>query len=238
MEIVPIRTRSQFISAVIVFASLATALDCLLTPGFTAGVWFGVVFLITPLIGIILGPYFGFLTAMISVLIGHAVVFRGSVYEFLFALGAPMGATVSGLMFRGEWRLVLLFYSAALAAFFLTPISWQLPLWGIWNCLTAYAAIIPAAIIIGRGAIQAHDCKRLSIVLGLCAFIGLEADVLFRIFLFIPCRTYWLFYGLAPEALRMIWVTTAPTVTPIKVFISALLTAGIGTSLARARRTL
>ncbi len=54
-------------------------------------------------------------------------------------------------------------------------------------------------------------------------FIGLEADILFRIFLLIPLQTYHLFYGLTTEAMQGIWVTGA-LVTPIQVSISILFT--------------
>ncbi|HID90850.1 TPA: hypothetical protein EYP44_02695 [Candidatus Bathyarchaeota archaeon] len=233
-EIVPIRTRSQLISTVIVLAAVGTVLDSVLTPGFTAGVWFGLIFMISPLTGIILGPYAGFLSVLISILIGHSVMFRETVYEFLFAIGAPIGAAMSGLLFRGRWKPVFLYYTGALAAFLLTPVSWQLPLWGIWDCLLAYLAIVPAAAIIGRWTAEPLDLKRLPIVLALCALIGLEADVLFRIFVFVPCQTYRLFYGFTPEVLRVIWITTAPTITPAKVAVSAFFTSSIGASLAKA----
>ncbi|MFQ6085549.1 MAG: hypothetical protein ACE5OY_04705, partial [Candidatus Bathyarchaeia archaeon] len=167
-EIVRIRTRSQLISAVIVFAATATVLDSVLTPGFTAGVWFGLIFVISPLAGIVLGPHAGFLSILISVMIGHSVMFRESVYEFLFTLGAPLGAATSGLMFRGRWKPIFIYYTVTLVAFFLTPISWQLPLWGIWDCLLAYFAIAPFALIVKRWGKERLSARRLAILLALC----------------------------------------------------------------------
>lgn len=235
MEIISIRTRSQLISTVIVFAAVATVLDSILTPGFTAGVWFGLIFVISPLAGIILGPYVGFLTVLISVVIGHSVIFRETVYEFLFTIGAPIGAAASGLMFRGKWKLVLLYYTGMLVAFFLTPVSWQLPLWGIWDILLAYFAIIPFAILMRRWSRSGPKLEKLSTRLALCTFIGLEADVLFRVFVLVPGQTYWLFYGWGPEVLQVIWTAVAWWITPAKVAISAFITTAIGTSLAKTK---
>ena len=66
---------------------------------------------------------------------------------------------------------------------------------------------------------------------GLCAFIGLEADILFRIFILIPGQTYLSIYGLPLEVLQSIRVTGA-LITPFKVAISAIITALLGAKLA------
>jgi hypothetical protein len=54
-------------------------------------------------------------------------------------------------------------------------------------------------------------------------FIGLEADILFRIFLFVPLRTYHIFYGFTVDTMRLIWVSGA-LMTPIQVCLSILFT--------------
>jgi hypothetical protein len=55
----------------------------------------------------------------------------------------------------------------------------------------------------------------------------LEADVLFRIFVFIPCQTYKLFYGFNIETLHGIWAVGAIE-TPIKAALSTAIAAIIG----------
>ncbi|MEM2691145.1 MAG: hypothetical protein QXS01_03495 [Candidatus Bathyarchaeia archaeon] len=47
--------------------------------------------------------------------------------------------------------------------------------------------------------------KRLIYILALSVFIGLEADILFRVFIFVPCQTYNLFYGIEVRGLKAIW---------------------------------
>ena len=125
--------KSSFISLVSVFAAFNVICDLLMsTPLPYSGVWLSWIFMVTPISGILLGPYAGFLSSFIGVMVGHSMVFRGS-WEFLFTLGAPIGAMISGFLFRGRWREVLICYLAMLGAYFATPIAWQLPLWGMWD---------------------------------------------------------------------------------------------------------
>jgi hypothetical protein len=66
----------------------------------------------------------------------------------------------------------------------------------------------------------------------LCSIIGLEADILFRIFLLVPCQTYWVFYGWTPAQLQLIWLA-AGIITPVKVALAAVATIMLGFSLMR-----
>ena len=82
----PLLFGSRKLALIGVFAALGVVCDVLITSGFSAGVWFGVIFLISPIIGIVLGPYAGFMTTFIAVMIGHWLVPRESSYEFIFTL--------------------------------------------------------------------------------------------------------------------------------------------------------
>lgn len=63
-------------------------------------------------------------------------------------------------------------------------------------------------------------------------FIGLETDILFRVFILIPCQTYQLLQALPVESLQLILASTA-IVTPIQVVISMVATVLIGLQLPR-----
>ena len=215
---------------IIIFASLNVVCDSVVgLPQFSSGVWYSWIFIVAPITGIILGTYAGFLSTLIGVMIGHFIYFRG-IHEFLFTIGAPIGATISGLMFRGKWKPVFAYYTVLLVTYFITPIAWQLPIWGMWNTYFAYLCVA-ILITVGKDAWKLESNK-LPYALALSAFIGLEADILFRIFIFIPCQTYQLFYGFTIEALQYIWYTAALT-TPIQVAMSALATAIVGPPLIR-----
>ena len=217
--------RKRILPLIIIFASLNVVCDSLVgLPQFSSGVWYSWIFIIEPITGIILGTYAGLLSTVIGVMIGHFIYFRGF-HEFLFTIGAPIGTMVSGLIFRGKWKTVFIYYTALLVAYFITPIAWQLPIWGMWNTYFAYLCLVILTTL-GRNVLKLESNKP-SYALALSAFIGLEADILFRIFIFIPCQTYQLFYGFTVEALQLIWLTAA-FVTPVQVAMSALATVILG----------
>lgn len=205
-------TKSKRISLIATFAAVAAILDSIPgIPQFESGVWYSWIFLVVPLFGFILGPVNGFLSILIGVLVGHSIYFRG-IHEFLFTLGAPIGAMIAGMLFRQRKSIPIIFFTVLLASYFLTPISWQLPLWGMWDVYLAFIVLLIVTVI-------NFNKNRLLI----STFVGLEADILFRIFLLIPLQTYRLFYGFTPEAMKIIWVAGA-FVTPIQVGISILFT--------------
>ena len=219
--------KSQFLALVAVFASINVVFDSLIgLPEFSSGVWYSWIFVVEPINGIVLGPYAGFLSSLIGVMIGHSIYFR-DVYEFLFTLGAPIGAMVSGFLFRGRWKMVLTYYTALLGFYFITPIAWQLPIWGMWDVYLAYAVLLVVTVMMARKGSWKPESRGLLYVIALSALIGLEADILFRIFVFIPGQTYRLFYGLNAEYLIPLWVEAA-AITPVKVAISILITTTVG----------
>lgn len=227
--------KSQFVSLVAVFAALNVVSDSLMgPPEFTSGVWYSWIYLVAPITGILIGPYAGFLSTFIGVMSGHFIYPREP-YEFLFTFGAPIGAMVSGFMFRGKWKKVLLYYTVLIAIYFATPVAWQLPLWGMWDVYVAYVLLLIVAVLMVKRGPWKLESKGLLCAIATSAFIGLEADILFRIFILVPGQTYWLFYGWTTEVLVGIWGTGA-VITPIKVAISTLVTTTVGLPLVRSIR--
>jgi hypothetical protein len=203
---------SLFVSLIAVFAAFNIVCDSLMGPFLDiSGVWYSWIFIAEPINGIILGPYTGFLSSFIGVMIGHSIYFRGSP-EFLFTLGAPIGAMISGFIFRGKWKIALIYYLALLGAFFVTPVSWQLPFWGMWDVYVAFGCLL-FLIVATKKWKSLWNTKstrvRLLYIVALCTFIGLEADVLFRIFILIPCQTYQIIYGWDATMLQPIWAAGA-----------------------------
>jgi len=223
------------IALITTFAVLGVICDIIVVPVFSAGVWYGWIFVISPLAGIVLGSYDGFLAVLLAVMIGHSVIPRETVYEFIFTLGAPLGAMISGFTYRGRLRRVFLYYTVMIVSYFATPVSRLLPLWGMWNCYVAYATVIILVVLKESKVLNLEKIKQ-RYIFAFSAFLGLEADVLFRIFVFVPCQTYRLFYGLTPEALALLWAISAPIITPIKVAVSTLITAVVCQPLIRILR--
>ena len=217
--------RSKALALIAVFASLNTLLDSIpVLPQLSSGVWYGWIFVIESLNGIILGPVNGFFSTLIGVMVSHSVYFIGE-YEYLFTVGAPIGAMVSGLVYNGKLKPVLAYFTVLLTTCFLTPVSWQLPVLGIWDVLLAF--VVLCIVFVLRFRFDSKLLQDARYVLPVSALIGLEADILFRIFLLIPCQTYQSFYGFSVEALQAIWGAAA-FITPVQVAISMVLTTLIG----------
>jgi len=221
--------KSSFVSLISVFAAFNVICDSLMSsPLPFSGVWYSWIFIATPISGILSGPYAGFLSSFIGVMVGHSMLFRGS-EEFLFTFGAPIGAMISALLFRGRWKEVLVYYLVLLGAFFVTPVAWQLPLWGMWDVFFAFGCLLIVIVAMQKwqNIWNTRDNANLFYILALCAFIGLEADVLFRIFIFVPCQTYQSIYGYNVLDLQYIWGMGAVE-TPIKAALSTVITTLIG----------
>ncbi|MEM2202678.1 MAG: hypothetical protein QW595_03490 [Candidatus Bathyarchaeia archaeon] len=232
--------KSTFITLISVCAAFNIICDSLAVPPILpySGVWLSWIFISESITGILLGPWAGFLSTLIGVMIGHFINYI-DVYEFLFTLGAPLGAMISAFAFRKRWGIVLTYYLALLGGFFAAPVSWQLPFWGMWDVYLAFATLIFLAVVTSKWKSfwDTDSKKRLIYILALSVFIGLEADVLFRIFIFVPCQTYNLFYGIEVRGLQAIWALGAVE-TPIKVGLSAFITSIVGPSIINATRKL
>ena len=95
-----------------IFAGLMARLDA--APGFpqlSTGVWYGWTFVMEPLIGVFFPPMEAFYSALIGVTVGHIIGFRGDMYEFIFTIGAPVGAYVSSLALRGRLKPIVAYYA-------------------------------------------------------------------------------------------------------------------------------
>ncbi|TFG34507.1 hypothetical protein EU527_03015 [Candidatus Thorarchaeota archaeon] len=228
----PIDNQSRVVAFVSIFTAIAVVLDSIpIIPGFYSGVWDSWLFLISPLYGIILGPVVGATSIAMGSFIGHLVYFRDP-FELLFMFGTPLGAGISGLVFQKRWSPVLAIYSFLLAGYFITPVSWQLPMWGVWDILVGFGILLIFSFISSM-KIWKRTWKQ-EHVLGLlfAIVIGLETDVLFRVFVLVPGQTYRFFYGLTIEALQAIW-WGAGFITPLKVIMSVTVGLMVGNSLLR-----
>ncbi len=232
---ISVKKKSTFVSALAVFAAFNVICDSFMVPFLPySGVWHSWIFISAPITGILLGPWFGFLSSLLGVIIGHSILFIGA-EELLFTLGAPIGAMISAFLYRREWKIPLIYYLVLLVAFFCTPIVWQLPYWGIWGMWDIFLALGLFFVMImameKREKIWSMKSRfHLTFVLALSVFIGLEADVLFRIFVFVPCQTYQLFYGYDVGSLQAIWALGAIE-TPIKAALSTIVNIIIGPSI-------
>jgi hypothetical protein len=229
---------SSFISLIAVFAAFNIVCDLLVGPlPDISSVWYSWIFIAEPISGIILGPFASFFSTFIGVMVGHSIYIRDSA-EFLFTLGAPIGAMISALVFRGKWKIVLVYYMALLGAFFATPVSWQLPFWGMWDVYLAFGGLLVSIVIMKKWK-GFWNTKSVGVpllyIVALGTFIGLEADVLFRIFILVPCQTYRIIYALDVSTLQWWWAAGAVE-TSTKAALSTLASVMVTPSILRAVR--
>jgi hypothetical protein len=217
---------SQIIALVAVFAALNVISDSIaILPEYSYGVWLSWNFLLEPITGITLGPLLGFAASLTGVMVGHYILLI-DVYEFVFTIGAPIGAAMAALLLKGRWKPVLLFYGALFTAYFASPVAWQLPIWGMWDTYLAFIMLTFSIALIKKGLWRLSN-EKLFAVLGVSAFVGLEADVLFRIFILVPMQTYSYFYGWDAAFLQSVW-TLGAILTPLKASLATLATMIIG----------
>lgn len=223
---------SKTIALVAVFAALNIITDSFGTLP-TSGVWSSWNFILTSLTGIILGPFSGFASSFIGVMIGHQIYFQGP-HEIIFTMGAPIGAAISAMTFKGQYKPVLIYYIALFSAYFVTPIAWQLPIWGMWDTYIAFAILVITSIFL-RKSFQDSEFQRLSFKLAIAVLVGLEADILFRIFLLIPCQGYRILFTWNVEILQTVWGGGA-IIAPLKVVLAIIATVAIGPPLIKTLR--
>jgi hypothetical protein len=97
----------------------------------------------------------------------------------------------------------------------------------------AFAILVVASMMMLKKGSRARSAKGLSFIVAVCALVGLEADILFRILALIPGQTYRIIYGWDVNTLTALWVLGAVE-TPVRVAISILVTTTVGPSLIKA----
>ncbi len=222
---------SRTVAFVAIFAAMTTVLDIIPAFGFTSGVWDSWAFLLSPIVGILLGPYLGAISVGLGSFLGHAIIPRDSI-EFLFMIGLSFGAAVAGFVYQRRWKPVFGIYTALLFGYFIYPVSWGLPLWGIWDILVAYGFILVYSIVTSRGIWSNTSEQYKLLMLVFCGVIALETDILFRVFVLVPGQMWWFYYAMTPADLALLWIG-AGFITPIKVVTATIVVMTLGRQLLR-----
>ena len=188
-------TGSRSITLTAIFAAMIAVLDSIpMIPGLYGGIWDSWDFMLSPIIGILLGPVFGAISVGLGVIVGHMVYTRDPL-ELIFMIGSPVGAGMAGLVYEHKWKSVFTIYSLLLLGYFITPITWSLSLWGIWDTLVGFVLVLVVTMVSRIDKISQRLRSSATLGLILATIIGLESDILTRIFILIPGQTYWFLYG-------------------------------------------
>ncbi len=146
-------------------------------------------------------------------------------------LKESMGAAVAGFVYQRKWKPVFGIYTAMLLGYFIYPVSWGLPLWGIWDILVGYGVVLIYSVAATRGIWSNTSERNKLLLLLFCTVIALETDILFRVFVLMPGQIHWIL-GMTPEILYGIWLV-AGIITPIKVVLAAIVVVTLGRQLLR-----
>ena len=135
--------------------------------------------LIASVFGLILGPYLGFLTALVGAFVAWVLPpVSMSSYSMPFLLSPPLNALVVGLVYYRRWKQAFVTLGVLIVTFLFLPPSqplaefWYVGVAVIWDKVIALLLIIPSA----KFAKHFSTPKSVSILYFLLAFIGNQAD--------------------------------------------------------------
>jgi len=194
-----LKRSSKVISLTGVFAALHAALY--LT---SIELWRNWSIYLEPLEGLILGPWAGFLAALLGSLVARAI--KPTDLWMFGVIAEPMGVLACGLIIKNRWKPVVLIYAVMLGAYFAHPLGRQLPLWAILDILAASVLIYPVTEISKN--LFDKNVERLPFIIPLVAFIGTVTDSLTRVFLLIPTGLY-IILGWPLEVVRVAFIMGA-----------------------------
>ncbi len=174
-----------------------------------------------PILGVILGPYLGFLAALVSDIV--KVVTPPNIYGLPFILCPPVSAFSASFIVRGRVREPLLLLLAILMMAMFTPVFYPVTIYGNVYIL-AYFDKIAALILIPVAAYLARKGRAsFHIALFLAMFIGNQTDSALGCTVFALPQVYQGIFGIGDvEVVRGLF-TVSPLVYPAIRLIQAFI---------------
>lgn len=134
----------------------------------------------------VLGPWAGFIAALIGSTIGR-VVLPSPLWMF-GTIAEPLSVMTAGFLTRGKWQPVIALYTIMLAAYFISPLGQSLPLWPMLDTIAAVCLVYPAGKLSKN--LFSENVKLLPVSLVIVSFTTIAIDGLTRVFLLIPVGLY------------------------------------------------
>ena len=239
--------KARDVALVAVFAALYVALSLLPglpTPGDPTGqIKIEIEASIAPLYGIILGPYMGFLAALIGTIIAWLLPpGSGNIFGVPALFCPAVDALAVGLMLRGRWGVAMALLAVFIGLYWVSPIClpigtyWYVGLAGSFDKIIALLLIPPSALALrGLGEASSNPDSAPDLVartglLYALSFIGNEVDSA------LGCMAYAFFLvgmGTPVDAVRVYYVA-APLVYFLVRVIQALIATAVGVPVLRA----
>ncbi|MBS7644928.1 MAG: hypothetical protein QXR65_05425 [Candidatus Bathyarchaeia archaeon] len=189
------------------------------------GVWRRWSIVLEPLEGFVAGPMGGVAAAFAGALAGRILKPDAFPVENFFGFAEGIGALGAGLLAKGRWRPVAFLYAILFAAFLVHPVARVVPLWTLWDIYLAFTTLLVSGLLF-KAVLNRRDPKGLPIRVGVTAFVAVELDVLFRIFMLIPLGLYRL-YPIPLELMPEIFIAGAFT-TPLEAGYTVVVCGVVG----------
>jgi hypothetical protein len=169
-----------------VFAAFHATLY-LISPAF---LWRNWAIYLSPIEGMVLGPWAGFIAALIGSTIGRTLL--PSPLWMFGIISEPLSVMSAGFLTRGKWQPVIALYAVMFSAYFISPLGQSLPFWPMLDTFIAVCLVYPAAKLSKN--LFSENLNLLSVSLVIVSFITVATDGLTRVFLFIPAGLYSVLY--------------------------------------------
>jgi hypothetical protein len=141
---------------------------------------------LAPIEGIVLGPWAGFLAALLGSTIGRIVI---PTPLWMFGIfSEPLSVMAAGFLVRRTWKPVLTIYAVMFVAYFASPLGRSLPVWPLLDAVIALCLVYPAAKLSKN--LYNENVGLLPVSLAIVSFITVATDGLARVFLLIPAGLY------------------------------------------------
>ena len=157
--------------------------------------------LIAAVIGLVLGPYLGFTSALLGASIAWILPpSGGNLFGLPFLLSPALNALVTGLIFYKKWKFGFAVFGALIIAFLFTPPiwpvteNWFVAVAVLFDKIIALFLILPVALL----AKQLSFAKA-SLFYFLLFFVGNQVDNMWGSFIFATPTVYGLFGYTVPD---------------------------------------
>jgi len=183
-----------------------------------------------------MGPYLGFLTALLGALVAWILPPSGGIsYGLPFLLAPPLNALVVGFIFYKKWKYAFVVLAALILTFWFLPPSqplsefWYVSLATTWDKIIALALIFPVVKLA-----KFKSLKLQPLFYFLLAFIGNQADNMWGADIFAIPMVYKGIFGISMiEDVRFLFVVS-PFIYPAIRIIQATIAMVIAIPLIKA----
>jgi len=181
--------------------------------------------LLASIFGLLMGPYLGFLTALLGALVAWILPPSGGLsYGLPFLLSPPLNALIVGFIFYKKWKYAFVVLASLIVAFWFLPPSqplsefWYVGLATTWDKIIALVLIFPVVKLA-----RFKSLKLQPLFYFLLAFIGNQADNMWGADIFAVPMVYEGIFGInSVESVRVLFIVSPFIYPAIRIIQSVI----------------